>query len=247
MITALHAFKDNYIWAIHSPDNCRLAIVDPGDAAPVMSYLTDNNLALEAILITHHHADHTGGVQRLLEAYPHTPVYGHTQPLSEGDTVSLFNGALTLEVLAIPGHTKGHVAYFGGGMVFTGDTLFSCGCGRLFEGTPIQMVKSLAKIKALPPDTQVYCGHEYTLANIAFALHVDPKNKALMARFKEVSEWRENNKPSLPVSLKTECETNPFLRCDNRDIIESVQQEFKINTQDEVDIFAHLRKWKDHF
>lgn len=211
--------------------------MDPGEAQPVLSYITDNNLTLEAILITHHHSDHTAGIPRLLDSYPNIPVYGPagetirgvTEKLKEGDSLQLFKGALTLNVLDIPGHTKGHIAYYSEHALFSGDTLFSCGCGKIFEGTPEQMFASIAKLKALPGETLLYCGHEYTLSNIAFAMHVDPNNLALKQRYKNAKEAIANNLPTLPVTLDIEQQTNPFLRCPN------------------ATIFADLRESKNRF
>lgn len=253
-IIPIPALKDNYIWAIHSPDNCTLTVVDPGEAAPVISYLTNNNLTLQSILITHHHLDHTAGILPLCEHSPGIEVLGPyeaipglTRRLKEGDEVSLFDGALTLKILDIPGHTLGHIAYYTEAILFCGDTLFSCGCGRIFEGTPAQMFASLSKIKALNENTLMYCAHEYTLANIAFAKQIDPNNAALEKRYQDVILSRNNGLSSLPVTLRTECETNPFLRCNQHAVIQSVLEKVPHAPHSEESIFAQLRQWKDHF
>ncbi|HNP51280.1 MAG TPA: hydroxyacylglutathione hydrolase, partial [Nitrosomonas nitrosa] len=184
IIYPVRAFKDNYIWVIR--DQHYAAIVDPGDAVPVMAYLQQQNLQPIAILNTHHHHDHTGGNIALLTAFA-LPVYGPakenipglTHRLSEGDTIHLAELSLDLSILDIPGHTAGHIAYYGANLLFCGDTLFACGCGRIFEGTPQQMYTSLQKLTKLPDDTLIYCAHEYTLANIRFATAIDPNNPVL--------------------------------------------------------------------
>ncbi len=254
-IIPIPAFNDNYIWAMHSLEGSDLIVVDPGDAAPVLSYLQNNNLALSHILITHHHWDHTGGISPLRERFPMVKVIGPlhdkvahlTQAVGENDKVTLEGFGHTLSVLDIPGHTLGHIAYYNDAVLFCGDTLFSCGCGRIFEGTPEQMYNSLEKIRNLNKNTLVYCGHEYTAANIAFAKAVEPSNKALLAYEEQVLSLRKQGMPSLPSTLSIECETNPFLRCTQSSVIASVQKQAQINSTSPVTIFAHLREWKNHF
>ena len=217
-VTPIPAFRDNYIWALH--DDKIAVIVDPGEAAPVLNFLREKNLQLNTILITHHHNDHVGGNRDLLAKFP-VPVYGPaaekidtlTLRLNENDVVNLLQLGLSFRVIQIPGHTAGHIAYVGHGMVFCGDTLFACGCGRLFEGTAAQMHVSLSKLAALPGDTKVYCAHEYTLANIAFARAVEPDNAALLQREFDDREKRGNNIPTVPSTIQIELATNPFLRC----------------------------------
>lgn len=255
IIHAIKALKDNYIWAIHSPENTHVVVVDPGVAEPVITYLKKKNLILDGILLTHHHLDHTGGVATLLEHFPSIPVIGSYKDkvpgishfVQEGEKVFLANLGLTLNIIEIPGHTLGHIAYYDGNNVFCGDTLFSCGCGKIFEGTPLQMYHSLEKLKKLPLATQIYCGHEYTLANIAFAKVVDPNNLALEDRRKQVEACREKDLPSLPVSLETELQTNPFLRCEQGNIKTCVQNHFGVELNSPILVFSHLREWKNQF
>ena len=215
----LPAFKDNYIWLIINKKKHRAVAVDPGDPAPVFQYVKAQGLTLEALLITHHHWDHTGGIQAITKKWP-MPVYGPakepipgvTHPLKEGDRITLWAPHITFDILDIPGHTAGHIAYYGPLGLFTGDTLFAAGCGRLFEGTPEQMASSLDKLAALPPSTLIYCGHEYTEANLAFAQLVEPQNHAIKERFKAVQALRERQQPTLPSTIALEKATNPFIR-----------------------------------
>ena len=194
-VVPVSAFRDNYVWTLRRGKHA--AVVDPGEAAPVLDYLARENLSLAAILATHHHADHVGGIAELRQKYE-VPVYGPkgepiatlTHPVSEGDRVSIPELGVSFSVLDIPGHTRAHIAYYGAGALFCGDTLFACGCGRVFEGTAEQMLQSLTKLAALPDETKVYCGHEYTLANIRFARAVDPDNAMLAAREASASKLR---------------------------------------------------------
>ncbi len=254
-IVPISAFQDNYIWALHSLEGSDLIVVDPGDAKEVFEYLQKNNLRLSTILITHHHWDHTGGIAALKERFPHIHVIGPkhdpvellTRKVSENESIELPDFGLTLKVLDIPGHTLGHIAYYNDELLFCGDTLFSCGCGRIFEGTPQQMFHSLEKLKQLNKKTLVYCGHEYTLANIAFAKAVEPNNEALLNYEQHILALKNKGLPSLPSSLATELETNPFLRCNFDAVIKAVQEKANIKTASPVTIFAHLREWKNHF
>jgi hydroxyacylglutathione hydrolase len=249
----IKAFDDNYIWCLRNQTHC--AVVDPGDAAPVLAYCQDNQLVLSAILITHHHWDHTGGIDALLAAFPDIPVYGPqnkdieqiTIRLSEGDNLDLAQLGLTFSVLEVPGHTLDHIAYYGDIGLFCGDTLFSAGCGRLFEGSPQQMYQSLAKLTALPANTAVYCTHEYTMANIAFAEAVEPKNQALLDYKVWASQQRKKNTPTLPSSIQRELAVNPFLRCDDPELITNVSQNLGTTLTSEQATFASLRSWKDNF
>ncbi len=254
-IVAIPAFQDNYIWALSSLEGSELIVVDPGTADPVFAYLQKNNLRLSTILITHHHWDHSGGIEALRAQFPdvqvigpaHDNVKGLTKPVKENDVLRLANTNITLRVLDIPGHTLGHIAFYNEEILFCGDTLFSSGCGRVFEGTPAQMYESLNKLKKLSKNTLIYCGHEYTLANIAFAQCVEPNNKALAKRKEDVEYLRAKQSPSLPSTIEQELMCNPFLRCEEIDVIQAVQNHAGINTTDPVSIFSHLREWKNNF
>ena len=251
-IYPVHAFKDNYIWLIHNQYHA--AIVDPGCATVVLTYLEQKKLQPIAILNTHHHHDHTGGNVTLLQVF-NLPVYGPanenipglTHGLKENDTVNLTELELELAVLDIPGHTAGHIAYYGGNLLFCGDTLFACGCGRIFEGTAQQMYASLQKLASLPDETLVYCTHEYTLHNVRFAKVVEPDNPVLAQRAVEIKEQRRCNLPTLPSILAIEKATNPFLRCDQPTLIHTVSQHAGKLLHDPISVFTEIRKWKDTF
>lgn len=251
-VTAIRAYTDNYIWCIRR--SRQAAVVDPGDAEPVLRYLRTEDLQLAAILCTHHHGDHVGGNALLLSKYSvpvfgpaGEPIPGLTSALREGDRIMVPGVDLELSVLDIPGHTRGHIAFVGGGMLFCGDTLFSCGCGRLFEGTPAQMHASLAKLASLPDDTRVYCGHEYTLSNIRFAKAADSANPALAAREASARAALERGEPSLPSTIGVEKAANPFLRSDNPVLIEAASRYAGHRLDDPVEVFAALREWKNGF
>ncbi len=249
-IVPVKAFKDNYIWTLR--DGKLAAVVDPGDARPVIDYLAREKLDLVAILATHHHADHVGGIPELLER-GRVPVYGPrgepieslTRAVGEGDTVTIPELGVSFAVLDIPGHTRAHIAYYGADCLFCGDTLFACGCGRVFEGTPGQMYASLEKLRALPDSTRVYCGHEYTLANIGFARRVEPGNAALSAREARDRKLREAGEPTLPTTLGEEKATNPFLRCLEPAVVESANKYLGARAADPVRVFAAIRDWKN--
>ncbi|HEX8986756.1 MAG TPA: hydroxyacylglutathione hydrolase [Rhodocyclaceae bacterium] len=250
-IIGLPAFADNYIWVLRAPSG-NIAVVDPGDEEPVLDYLAESGTKLCAVLVTHHHGDHCGGVEALVAAHP-APVYGPAaesiagvdRPLAGGDRVALPELGVDFDVLAVPGHTRGHVAYYRRGMVFCGDTLFGAGCGRLFEGTPATMQASLARLRALPPDTQVYCAHEYTQSNLRFAASVEPANEDIRRRAAEVTAMRAQGLPSVPSSLALECRTNPFLRWDAPDVIAAAQRRLGHAPRGDVEVFAAVREWKN--
>ena len=253
-IVALQAFRDNYIWMIH--DSRSAVVVDPGDAGPVLAACARDGLGLAGILVTHHHPDHTGGIAALLQRWS-VPVWGPagediggvTRRVAGGDIAELDALGLRFEVLEVPGHTLGHVAYHCASLrlVLCGDTLFSAGCGRLFEGTPQQMLESLERLASLPPDTQVLCAHEYTVSNLQFARRVEPDNPEIG----EYEHWclrrRSEQLPTLPSSIGRERQVNPFLRSDQASIRAQLREHFGREAVDRVDAFAMLRQWKNDF
>lgn len=247
-VTPLPILRDNYVWALH--DDERTILVDPGEAPPILAWLAARHMAVSAYLITHHHADHVGGLAGLLARHP-APVYGPTRgavpamPLKDGEILDIPGTAWRFQVLATPGHTLDHICYVGHGHLFCGDTLFSCGCGRLFEGSPAQMQASLTRIAALPPETRVCCAHEYTLANIAFATEVEPDNAALQTRQVEALALRKAGLPTLPVPLASELACNPFLRCDQDTVLGAASKHVGAPVARGVEAFAAVRAWKD--
>lgn len=254
-IDALPAFNDNYIWLLQDESNQRCAVVDPGDAAPVRAWLAAHpGWQLSDILITHHHNDHVGGVAELKEATG-ARVFGpasekipaRDEALSGEERIEVLG--LNLQVIAVPGHTLGHLAYYQADqhLLFCGDTLFAAGCGRLFEGTPQQMYQSLSRLAALPEQTLVYCTHEYTLSNLRFAQAVEPNNAQIATRLAEVTRWRENGQISLPSNIALELATNPFLRTDDADVIASAARCDDRPQDQPAAVFASLRAWKDRF
>lgn len=253
-IEAISAFSDNYIWCLYN-DAGEAVVVDPGDAAPVAHFLASRSLELVGILITHHHFDHVGGLENLLHNRT-IPVFGPpesapqiNQGVAEGGHVQMLG--VDFEVFAVPGHTLDHIAYFAAAesppLLFCGDTLFAGGCGRLFEGTPAQMHRSLAKLKSLPAATEVYCAHEYTLANLRFAQTVEPLNTALAQRVDSDSAKRDRNEPTVPSTIAVELATNPFLRSHIDQVRDSAGEYASIQLNDEVATFAAVRRWKDSF
>jgi hydroxyacylglutathione hydrolase len=254
----LPAFSDNYLWLWQQDDQA--VVVDPGDAAPVLQALAREGLKLAAILVTHHHADHVGGVAELRTATG-APVFGPARediplpftPVMAGEPLVLLGQRV--EVFDVPGHTAGHVAYFlpdaqPSPVLFSGDTLFSGGCGRLFEGTPAQMLASLDTLAALPADTRVCCAHEYTLSNLRFALAVEPHNTDLQAYETHCQSLRAQGTPTLPARLGTELQINPFLRARHPDVRHAVAQHASLTAKelaDDAAVFAALRQWKNDF
>lgn len=251
-ILPLPAFKDNYIWVIREGN--RAAVVDPGDEVPVLAYLAQEKLTLTAILVTHHHRDHVGGLPGLLAACP-VPVFALSgepialvsHPLEDNQTFEVPGIGLELTMLAVPGHTRRHGAYYGANALFCGDTLFGCGCGRLFEGTPPQMYDSLARFTALPPETVIYSAHEYTQSGVRFALAVEPGNRALYKRQAQVDELRAADRPTLPFTLAEELATNPFFRCEVPEVIASASAHLDEPLQSPVAVFTAIRTWRDEF
>ena len=251
-LSPLPAFRDNYIWLLTVGRFA--AVVDPGDASPVQLALAEQRLKLAAVLVTHHHPDHTSGAQALADEHG-CPVYGpageHIEavsaPLKEGMPLDVPELGIRFRVLDIPGHTAGHIAYEGHGIIFCGDTLFSAGCGRLFEGTAGQMCASLAKLAALPDDARVCCGHEYTLANLKFARAVEPDNRDVRDYAEECAARRGRDEPTLPSRLGLERRVNPFLRCAEPAVRKAARERLGREPADAVETFAAIRAWKDEF
>jgi hydroxyacylglutathione hydrolase len=249
------AFQDNYLWVLARGREA--AVVDPGDAAAIDAFLDRNGLELAAILATHHHGDHVGGLEALARRWK-CPVFGPageriaglTQRLREGDRVEVPGIGVAFEVLDVPGHTAGHIAYVhreSEPVAFCGDTLFACGCGRLFEGSAAQMVDSLGKLARLPPATRMYCAHEYTLSNIRFARAVEPGNAQLAERERREQARRARGEPTVPFTLGEELETNPFLRWDAPEVIASAERRAGRRLHGPVEVFAEVRAWKNAF
>lgn len=252
-IIPLTAFDDNYIWLIKDSQSQGCILVDPGDIDPILPILTEQKLILTAILITHGHNDHSGGVEALISKYPNVKVYSYKKLFSksicvkENDKLRFFCDRLQLTVMETPGHTLDHISFYNKELVFCGDTLFSGGCGRVFEGTFIQMFESLLKIYNLSEATKVYCAHEYTLTNLIFAKHLDPKNNKLLEYIEEVKLKRKQKTPSLPSSVKLEKQINPFLLCNDPSFREHIEGRFANQLDDNLACFTLLREMKDNF
>ena len=257
VVHTIPAFEDNYLWLFHQADQRAAFVVDPGEAQPVLDCLKQNNLELSGILITHHHPDHTGGIKDLLTNND-VPVYGPdsanipqiSHRLYEGDCIRLAD--TDFSVLEIPGHTLDHIAYTASPegqspLVFCGDTLFTAGCGRMFEGSAEQMYQSLQKLAALPDATRIYCAHEYTLSNLAFATAVEPTSQALIDKTAADEEKRQQGLPTVPSTLAIERETNPFLRCHLAPIALAASRHSARKLSDPVDVMREIRLWKDTF
>jgi len=252
-IFPIPAFNDNYIWCLHDSEGETSVVVDPGQSAPVVSALQRKGLELSGILITHHHADHIGGVRELLELWPDIPVYGPADPrivsvnhsVDEGGSVDLPDIGVCLNVLSVPGHTSTHIAYFGEGKLFCGDTLFAGGCGRVFDGTHEQLAASLSRIADLPRDTEIYCAHEYTQDNLGFARWVEPGSEVIVTREAEVKAQRAKGQGTVPSLLRTELATNPFMRVQERQVIDAAEKYAGRSLASSVEVFTAIRRWKD--
>jgi len=264
-IYPIPAFSDNYIWCLVNPEDHSAFVVDPGDADPVEHYLEAHALTLKGVLITHFHPDHTGGLTNLLDKQ-NLIVYGPhpaqtneapnrvtegcdliTNKVSEGEHIIILGHTFT--VYETPGHTLDHIVYFSDDLLtlFSGDTLFYGGCGRIFEGNPKMMEQSLSKLSRLPPSTRVYCAHEYTQSNLQFAKHVEPNNKDLQRHIDEASQLRQKGLPTLPSSIEVECMINPFLRSGETTVIDSAIKQGCPDNPNKVDVFSCIRAWKDNF
>ena len=252
-IEPIKAFDDNYIWLMTTNEGS--IVVDPGESINLLKVIEKKNIKLDAILVTHHHYDHTGGIEELLTKYPNLKVYGPNNNvdliksrLVDGELLNVIG--VDFEVIEIPGHTLDHIAYYANinnsPLLFCGDTLFAGGCGRVFEGTFDQMYESLMKLKKLPQNTRIYCGHEYTINNLKFAKAVEPDNIDLIARYNDAIDLRKNNIPTLPSTLSIELKTNPFLRAEKNNVQKIIPHEFKTGLS-EKEIFSALRQWKDNF
>ena len=251
-IEPIKAFNDNYIWLATTNEGS--IVIDPGEAHKTIKYLKENDLNLDAILITHHHFDHTGGIEDMLK-FKSVDVYGPVnnipsinKQLRDGNLFSVIG--IDFKIIEIPGHTLDHIAFFsennGNPVLFCGDTLFSSGCGRVFEGTFEQMHKSILKLKSLPANTKIYSGHEYTQSNLKFAMEVEPLNQKLNSRYNDVQDLLYKGIPTLPTTLELELEVNPFLRCQAREVQNSVVNQFNTSNHED-EIFKALRQWKDNF
>jgi len=253
LIEPIPAFDDNYIWLLRETDGRRVAVVDPGDADPVIERLRAQDLGLAAILITHHHYDHVGGIPELLAEWPDALVSAPadrriraaTHRVGEGDRLEIPAIETRFDVLEVPGHTATHIAYLAGDALFCGDTLFAAGCGRVFDGSFAQLAASLRRIAALPSKTLCYCAHEYTLANLGFAAWVEPDSPALAERTARAAEMREQGLPTVPSTLALELATNPFLRTAEPGVIAAAERFAGTPLPDATAVFTALRRWKD--
>lgn len=253
-IVPFPALRDNYIWLLKNSASRHVAIVDPGEAGPLLKLIDNENLIPIAILITHHHWDHVNGIINITRNY-NIPVYtpkqesvpGSTHPVGEGDKVSLPELETEFEILNVPGHTLGAVAYYTDRILFTGDTLFTAGCGRLFEGTASQLYQSLLRLAAFPDDSLIYCGHEYTMNNLKFAARVEPENGMIQERLNAARATRAREQATVPATLAIEKQTNPFLRCEKTPVISAAERYVGKTLDNPTAVFNVLRQWKNHF
>lgn len=254
-IEAINAFTDNYIWLLYDENSRHALVVDPGDAGVVLNTVHSKQLQLTAVLITHHHYDHIGGLSKLVQHNPQLRIFGPRKEsiahvnvaVGEGDLVEASPSLPKLTAFDVPGHTASHVAYHCDNNLFTGDTLFAAGCGRLLGGTAEQLFQSLQRIVQLDDNTRIYCAHEYTLANLKFAQAVEPANENVVSRLQKIEQMRANGRPSLPSTLAEEKLSNPFLRCDEQSVIQAVQQYSGQQLSNASEVFRAMRSWKDQF
>ncbi len=254
-VVAIPAFQDNYIWLFQKPESADVVVVDPGDAKPVIDYLNTHNLNLVGILITHHHADHTGGVNKLKSLYnpvvygpKNSPFKGMTHTLGDGDSCEILGANFAIK--HVPAHTLDHISYFLEGeqpILFCGDTLFLAGCGRLFEGTPTQMLSAMKYFDSLPANTLVYCTHEYSLSNLAFAAAVEPNNAAIQTAISDCQQKRNQQQPTLPSNIAQEREINPFMRTSADSVMSAAIDYSGQSLNDEASVMAVIRAWKNNF
>lgn len=263
-VIAIPAFTDNYIWMLKNKSNKNVLLVDPGDEKTIIYYLQQQALQPTVILITHQHYDHTGGIKKIVELYPDVKIYCPdsvvskpalsidlpiaeyvTHPLKDGDKIVIEEFDVNFEVLAIPGHTLDHIAYYGEGLVFCGDTIFGCGCGRLFSGSAEQMSASLQRLANLPIDTRVFSAHEYTVDSIGFAKWVEPDNKDLVLRYEIDFAKQEKGIPTMPSTIEIELKTNPFMRCHIAQVKQAAEKFSARELTTNAEVFASIRQWKD--
>ncbi|MFO1435984.1 MAG: hydroxyacylglutathione hydrolase [Gammaproteobacteria bacterium] len=254
IVTPIRALRDNYVWMLQRPGGDVVTLVDPGEAAPVEAVLAAAGKRVAAILVTHHHHDHVGGIEQIARRH-RARVIGPAMEniparsfaVNDGDAFTIDELELELTAMHVPGHTLGAISYYGEGTAFTGDTLFTAGCGRLFEGTADQMFSSLERLKKLRRSTQIYCGHEYTLANLRFAAAVEPDNADIAMRLLQVEENERDGQPSVPAPLELELRTNPFLRTDQASVQRAAESQSGHALNGPAAVFAVLREWKNHF
>ena len=253
-VLTIPAFNDNYIWLIKDSQSQHCIVVDPGDASPVLEVIESQSLILDAILLTHKHYDHIDGVKALLDTlgsdiniFSKDKLFPESTLVNQGQSIHCFESRFVLEVIEVPGHTLDHIAFYNEGLLFCGDTLFSAGCGRVFEGTHEQMFDALSRLSKLSEDTKVYCAHEYTTSNLIFAYAIEPKNKALQTYMKNVAKKREQGLATIPTTIAVEKSINPFLRCEKSELINHLQNQLARSLAPGLDTFIALRTYKDNF